>query len=244
VLAVEIVQVALGCDDEASEPAYKIVRMTGRAYVAVGAKPGLRAPGQKVTGLRLGHFGGFLKASWRANDWLWGRLDGADHLTRLLLAPDRLRRAPDPDHLVEGLLAAGGATRGEPEAAELTRAVKAISDDRETPSRRTRRSSAGGRSRILPRLQAAIVEDEMPVIWECRTRAQGQRDCESDGRMARHARHERLADALRDTALRRRDAGRCGPRPVLTRPAGRAASIALGALTSPANRFPAEHEAF
>ena len=28
-LAIEVVQVALGCDDEASEPAYKIVRWTG-----------------------------------------------------------------------------------------------------------------------------------------------------------------------------------------------------------------------
>jgi Protein of unknown function (DUF3376)/Patatin-like phospholipase len=41
---------------------------------------------EKLAGLRLGHFGGFLKRSWRANDWLWGRLDGVEHLVRLLLA--------------------------------------------------------------------------------------------------------------------------------------------------------------
>ena len=31
---------------------------------------------EKLTGLQLHHFGAFCKASWRANDWMWGRLDG------------------------------------------------------------------------------------------------------------------------------------------------------------------------
>ena len=30
---------------------------------------------QKLTGLQLHHFGAFYKYSWRANDWMWGRLD-------------------------------------------------------------------------------------------------------------------------------------------------------------------------
>ena len=29
---------------------------------------------EKLTGLQLHHFGAFCKASWRANDWMWGRL--------------------------------------------------------------------------------------------------------------------------------------------------------------------------
>ena len=41
-------------------------------------------PAAKLAGLSLGHFGGFLKRSWRENDWLWGRIDGAEHLIRLL----------------------------------------------------------------------------------------------------------------------------------------------------------------
>ncbi|MCY0610801.1 DUF3376 domain-containing protein, partial [Klebsiella pneumoniae] len=32
---------------------------------------------QKLTGMRLHHFVAFYKRSWRANDWMWGRLDGA-----------------------------------------------------------------------------------------------------------------------------------------------------------------------
>lgn len=42
----------------------------------------------KVAGAQLGHFAGFLKASWRANDWMWGRMDGSSHLVDLLLSPD------------------------------------------------------------------------------------------------------------------------------------------------------------
>jgi patatin-related protein len=44
----------------------------------------------KLTGLQLHHFGAFYKASWRANDWMWGRLDGAGWLTHILLDPRRI----------------------------------------------------------------------------------------------------------------------------------------------------------
>jgi len=46
---------------------------------------------QKLTGLQLHHFGAFYKFSWRANDWMWGRLDGAGWLVHALLDPRRLR---------------------------------------------------------------------------------------------------------------------------------------------------------
>ncbi len=45
---------------------------------------------EKLTGLQLHHFGAFCKASWRANDWMWGRLDGAGWLVHMLLDPRRL----------------------------------------------------------------------------------------------------------------------------------------------------------
>jgi patatin-related protein len=44
----------------------------------------------KLTGLQFHHFGAFYKASWRANDWMWGRLDGAGWLVHALLDPRRL----------------------------------------------------------------------------------------------------------------------------------------------------------
>ena len=46
----------------------------------------------KLAGLALQRFGGFLKRSWRVNDWIWGRLDAATVLTRIVLSPDRLLR--------------------------------------------------------------------------------------------------------------------------------------------------------
>lgn len=47
--------------------------------------------GRKLTGLQVHHFGAFYKRSWRANDWMWGRLDGAGWLVHVLLDPTRLQ---------------------------------------------------------------------------------------------------------------------------------------------------------
>ncbi len=40
--------------------------------------------GGKLKGVTLQHFGGFLDAAWRENDYLWGRLDGAELVLRTL----------------------------------------------------------------------------------------------------------------------------------------------------------------
>jgi hypothetical protein len=45
-----------------------------------------------ITGIQMHHFGAFYRASWRANDWIEGRLDGARHIMRMLLAPEWLRQ--------------------------------------------------------------------------------------------------------------------------------------------------------
>jgi Protein of unknown function (DUF3376) len=42
----------------------------------------------KLAGVSLGHFGAFLDRSFRTNDVLWGRLDGAERLIRSLLPTD------------------------------------------------------------------------------------------------------------------------------------------------------------
>jgi patatin-related protein len=46
----------------------------------------------KAGGASLSRFSGFLKRSWRVNDWIWGRLDGATMLCRVVFDPQRLRR--------------------------------------------------------------------------------------------------------------------------------------------------------
>jgi patatin-related protein len=46
---------------------------------------------QKLTAMQFHHFGAFYKRSWRANDWMWGRLDGAGWLVHVVLDPRRVR---------------------------------------------------------------------------------------------------------------------------------------------------------
>ncbi|QGK68884.1 patatin-like protein [Allosaccharopolyspora coralli] len=45
----------------------------------------------KVRGGDLGNFGAFLSARWRANDWMWGRMDAVPTLVDMLCDPARLR---------------------------------------------------------------------------------------------------------------------------------------------------------
>jgi patatin-related protein len=54
--------------------------------------PAFSTAEQKLTGMQLHHFGAFYKRSWRANDWMWGRLDGAGWLVHVLLDPRRILR--------------------------------------------------------------------------------------------------------------------------------------------------------
>jgi hypothetical protein len=42
---------------------------------------------QKLAGDQLGHFGGFLSQRWRENDLLWGRLDAAEMICRMIEGP-------------------------------------------------------------------------------------------------------------------------------------------------------------
>jgi patatin-related protein len=91
VLAVEVVERA--CAPIAPYmpvPRFRFQRFglhTGSPYIADG-----EPLTDKLFGLRLGHFGAFLRTPWRGYDWMWGRLDGATHLTIMLFEPENLRR--------------------------------------------------------------------------------------------------------------------------------------------------------
>ncbi len=52
-------------------------------------------PRGKVAGIQLSHFGAFYKRTWRANDWMWGRIDATTRLCQVALDPERLRWAVD-----------------------------------------------------------------------------------------------------------------------------------------------------
>ncbi|SHG35247.1 patatin-related protein [Streptoalloteichus hindustanus] len=49
-------------------------------------------PEEKLCGVDMGNFAAFCSGAWRANDWMWGRLDAVTSLVALLTDPDRLRR--------------------------------------------------------------------------------------------------------------------------------------------------------
>jgi patatin-related protein len=88
-LAMSIVQLALTGGLSVVEQTVQLAQFT--AYCPNGFD-GRATATDKLAGVQLGHFGAFYKRSWRANDWMWGRLDGADRLIQIALHPDRLRR--------------------------------------------------------------------------------------------------------------------------------------------------------
>ena len=93
-LAEVISRVTLGEASRASvDTRYTFMRLCADAPFP-GTNSQTVNPSQKLYGLELGHFGGFVRSSWRANDWMWGRLDGATRLVELLLDPTRLREQP------------------------------------------------------------------------------------------------------------------------------------------------------
>lgn len=59
--------------------------------------PGRNLAGKKLTGIQVHNFGAFYKSSWRADDWMWGRVDGAGWLVHALLDPRRLRSLRDKE---------------------------------------------------------------------------------------------------------------------------------------------------
>jgi predicted acylesterase/phospholipase RssA len=88
-LALDVIQRTSCGDLGGIDQEVELVLMSGDAENAFGLTP--RAE-DKLAGLQVGHFGAFYKSSWRANDWTWGRLDGADRLVRTLLDPRRIQK--------------------------------------------------------------------------------------------------------------------------------------------------------
>jgi predicted acylesterase/phospholipase RssA len=80
-------------DEHQASNRYEFLRLNAAAPPPFGSRTNAD-PQEKLFGLQLGHFAGFVRSSWRANDFLWGRLDGAARLVDLLIAPSRLRRSP------------------------------------------------------------------------------------------------------------------------------------------------------
>ena len=90
-LHLEVAATALG--DEVNTGTTQPVELVQlSAQTANGFAEYSRTADDKLGGWSVNRFGGFLKRSWRANDWTWGRVDAATVLCRTVLQPSRIRR--------------------------------------------------------------------------------------------------------------------------------------------------------
>ena len=85
-LALEVVHGVLRTPDRGVDQAVELFQVSAATPNALRTAP---SPEDKLNGAQLFHFGAFYKRSWRYNDWMWGRLDGALRMVQLLLEPAR-----------------------------------------------------------------------------------------------------------------------------------------------------------
>ncbi len=112
----------------------------------------------KLGGMSVSRFGGFLKRSWRVNDWTWGRIDAASTLCRIVLSPARMRRTAE----LSGYLAdTAGSTPDERAAATLTSLVTAIFPDELPPDPRLQTLEQQAKAELVNVLNPAVSTAEL-----------------------------------------------------------------------------------
>ena len=85
----------LPADTELDQPVEFVQFSANTRTLLAPADDSLPAPQQldsvtKLRGVEFHHFAAFYKSSWRAWDWMWGRLDGSGWLVHILLDPARI----------------------------------------------------------------------------------------------------------------------------------------------------------
>jgi predicted acylesterase/phospholipase RssA len=140
VLAIEVVRRALADDvDFDTGQTLRFVQLTPASPTPILSPRPLSEPAKpasardKLLGTGLAHFAGFYRRAWRANDYMWGRLDAAARVVDLLL--DQPPEPVDGDRgeaaisrasaLTEGVL---GPVNGAPDDAELFLVQEALAD--------------------------------------------------------------------------------------------------------------------
>ena len=80
-LALEVIESAFGDVRLGGDHLLDIVQVTPDQRVQLDPE---RRGADKLTGNELGNFGAFMESAWRANDWMWGRLDASEMIVDLL----------------------------------------------------------------------------------------------------------------------------------------------------------------
>jgi patatin-related protein len=134
---------------------------------------------EKLAGVRLGHFAGFYRRSWRSNDFMWGRLDGAAMIARLLIDPDRAAArsqaataSQKPWQILADALLAQEDDQAEANADRLALIEEHLGHqndpDQELPKRLERDLTNGDgeltRSLVARALQYQILREELPEL--------------------------------------------------------------------------------
>ena len=128
---------------------------------------------RRLCGDELGHFGGFLKSSWRANDLMWGRLDGACQIIRCVAGCEQLRK-PDPVERTS-ILQSIEARCPNSSVADRASFGDLLADFADAP--RNSPAEKDAYSALLPALislvQREILEEEVPKVVEASIAQQG-----------------------------------------------------------------------
>lgn len=194
-----------------------------------------RTSEEKLAGPELGRLGAFLKPSWRANDWFWGRMDAAHRLVLLLLDPAELRARGSVTAVREHLEDRGALNP------DIVRELAEVEGAEELPPALPHTAAA-----LAEELQLEIARDELDHVARAVEETVERGGVEGDRGAFRRAvaAHpgERDDDAVRAIvgALRVGDeelAGDLG-HGLSTRLLTRAAAVAVNALTAPTAGVP------
>jgi patatin-related protein len=165
-LHVEVAYIALSGESHGVEQEVGLMQVSANTPNSFGAPEGAR----KLAGIQLGHFGAFYKQSWRANDWTWGRIDGATRMCQIVLSPRRLKQLQVTTDEAVGLVhkaAVNEAAADDREALESMFPEKACRDELtflDDDTRPMPPSLPVCAMSIARRLHLTIVKEELPNI--------------------------------------------------------------------------------
>ncbi|MEP9383568.1 patatin-like protein [Nocardioides sp. KR10-350] len=101
-LQLEVLGTVFGDEIENGNPLpVELVLLSAQTQNAFATRS--ETPADKLGGDSVNRFGGFLKRSWRVNDWIWGRADAATMLCRTVLDPKRIRRTASLAGYLDGI---------------------------------------------------------------------------------------------------------------------------------------------
>jgi predicted acylesterase/phospholipase RssA len=167
-VAMHVVAVVFG--DTNRRPA--LVDLIEVSWSAANALDPERKPAEKLAGTEFSRLGAFIKPSWRANDWMWGRMDGAYQLVLLLLDPVRLRQL---NRSKAEVIAKLGLPDGDDAVSRRVAAELDYLDHATKPAPRSLPESAAV---VAFALQRQIAKQEMPHVYDAvqRSREDGARE--------------------------------------------------------------------